>query len=388
MTVVADEFVDLLRRHEKKIIIYGAGMVGKNFGSFLCYDCGIQIDNFCDGNSQLWGEVVENNIICLSLDELIKQKEKYMVIIAVGLRKDLEEIDLFFEQNNVRYYITWLELIKSSWLKNKFCITEHICELSTINKKYDWKENYKSPIQKHKKVAVYTFITKGYDKLHQPLVIDKNTDYYVISDDQIDDLGIYKQIEVASVVPQSVKNAFMQNRYCKMHGADIFKDYDYSIYLDGALQIAGNITDYLDQVGKTGIALYLNEDCECIYETGILITMVGRCDFKIARSQLNSYAIEGMPANYGLLCGGYIFRDNKNPIGNKLMESWWNEYQKWPTRDQLCLTYVMWKMRLQLGDIGIINNGQNRLEDQNIIHHAHCYINRHVLYPQEGGEKR
>ena len=58
MTVVADEFVDLLRRHEKKIIIYGAGMVGKNFGSFLCYDCGIQIDNFCDGNSQLWGEVV------------------------------------------------------------------------------------------------------------------------------------------------------------------------------------------------------------------------------------------------------------------------------------------------------------------------------------------
>lgn len=366
-----DKFVESIRMHESKTVIYGAGMLGKNFRFFLQEECGLLIDNFCDQNSDLWGRDIENNTLCISPEELVKQKESN-VIIAVAL-KYLEEVKLFLEKNHIKNYITWLEIVKNNWLKNKFCMVDCIENRAYRNIENSFSCHNRHTIRKPKRIAVYTFITDGYDELHQPLVIDENVDYYVISDHKINDLGIYQYVDVASVVPEGIKDSFMQNRYCKMHSAELFRDYDYSIYLDGTIQITGDITDYLEQIGKTGIALYLNEDCRCIYETGIVITLIGRCDFETARNQLKSYAMDGMPENYGLLCGGYIFRDNKNPLGNKLMELWWKEYMKWPTRDQLCLTYVMWKMGLKLGDIGMINKGQNRWEDKNLIYHPHCH---------------
>lgn len=366
-----DIFLNRIINHEKKTIIYGSGMLGKNLRFFLQEECSILIDFFCDKNPQLWGTVVGDNIKCISLKELVIQKDNCNVIIAVGYRY-LDETKLFFEQNNIENYVTCLELIKSNWMKKKFCRVDSIQNIKTLEaiRKQD---RHTSQVR-NERVAVYTFIINGYDELHQPLIVDNNADYFVISDCKIDNLGIFNWIDVNSIVPTAIKDPFMKNRYCKMHGADIFKDYDYSIYLDGALQIAGDIISYLEQIGRTGIALYLNETNECIYDTGILITLIGRCNFEMARNQLKSYAMEGMPENYGLLCGGYIFRDNKNTLGNELMNLWWEEYQKWPTRDQLCLTYVMWKMGLVLEDVGIINNGQNRLEDKNIIHHSHCYM--------------
>lgn len=367
-----DQFVEAMKEHKCKTVIYGAGMLGKNFHFFFQEECGLLIDHFCDQNPELWGKAIENNTLCIAPEELARQKESN-VIIAVALR-NLEEVKFFLEKNEIKNYITWLEIVKNNWLKNKFCRVDCIEKHAYKSIENNLLCCSRHAIRKPKKIAVYTFITGGYDELHQPLVIDKSADYYVISDRKISDLGIYQYIDVASVVPDEIKDSFMQNRYCKMHSAQIFKDYDYSIYLDGAIQIAGNIIDYLEQIGKTGIALYLNEDCRCIYETGIVISLIGRCDFETVRDHLKQYAMDGMPENFGLLCGGYIFRDNKNPLGNELMELWWKEYLKWPTRDQLCLIYVMWKMGLRLEDVGIINKGQNRWEDKNIIHHSHCHM--------------
>lgn len=367
-----DKFVESIKKHECKTVIYGAGLLGKNYRFFLQEECGIFIDSFCDQNPDLWGTVIENNTLCISPEELVRQKESN-VVIAVAL-KHLEEVKFFLERNQIKNYITWLEISRNNWLKNKFCMVDCIGNRAYKNIENIFLCDNRHTIRKPKKIAVYTFITDGYDELQQPLVIDEDADYYVISDNKINDLGIYKYIDVASVVPDAIKDSLMRNRYCKMHGAEIFKEYDYSIYLDGGIQISGDITDYLKQTGRTGIALYLNEDCRCIYETGIVITLIGRCNFEMARKQLRQYAMEGMPENYGLLCGTYIFRDNKNSLGNELMELWWKEYLKWPTRDQLCLTYVMWKMGLKLEDIGIINKGKSRWEDKNIIHHSHCYV--------------
>lgn len=373
MNSYIDEFVESIRKHEQKTIIYGAGMLGKNFRFFLQEECGISIDYFCDKNFQLWGAVIENDVKCISMDELCSEHGNCSVLIAVGL-KYLDEVVRLMEVNQIKSHITWLEIIKNNWLKEKFCRVDRIHDINSGYKAGQFVKECKRSKQEHKRIAFFTFIVQGYDELHQPLVINENVDYFVISDKKAEDLGVYEWIDVKQVVPDRIKDPFMQNRYCKMHGADIFKKYDYSIYFDGSCQIVGDITEYLGQVGKTGIALYVNETCTCIYETGILITLVGRCDFELARRQLHTYAVDGMPANYGLSCGGHIFRDHRNDLGNRLMNLWWKEYRKWPTRDQLCLSYVMWKMGLEFNDIGEINNGQNRLEDENIKYYPHCYM--------------
>lgn len=380
MNLNIDTFVNKIRKHEQKTVIYGSGMLGKNVRFFLEDECGIVIDYFCDKNPQLWGQIVEHNIKCLSLEELVNKKNDYNIIIAVGYR-NLNDVKLFFDQNHIKNYITCPEIIKSNWVKRQFCRVEYIESKKYLTK--GEKSNRKLRQPRKGKVAVYTFIAEGYDQLHQPLIIDKNADYFVISDTKIKDLGIFHWIDVNSIVPHDIKDPFMKNRYCKMHGADIFKDYNYSIYLDGVYQIAGDIISYLDQIGKAGIALYLNETNECIYDAAIYIALIGWCRFEMVRNQLKTYALEGMPENYGYLCGGYIFRDNRNVLGSELMNLWWKEYQKWPTRDQFCLPYVMWKKGLGLEDIGIINNGQNRLEDKNIINHSHCYRKIYSLGKEE-----
>lgn len=371
-----DLFLNKIISHKQKTIIYGSGMFGKNVRFFLQNECGISIDYFCDKNPLLWETVIEDNIKCMSLEALVSQKDCCNIIIAVAYRY-LDGVKRYFEQNHIKNYMTFLEICKTDWLKRKFCGVEHIESLKRFTEERKTYKNFRQV--KKGKVAVYTFITDGYDQLHQPLVIDENADYFVISDQKLDNLGIFHWIDVNTIVPHSMKDPFMKNRYCKMHGAELFKDYEYSIYLDGVVQIAGDIISYLEQIGKTGIALYLNETNGCIYDAGILITLVGRCSFEKARNQLKSYAMEGMPENYGYLCGAYIFRNNRNVLGNELMHLWWEEYQKWSTRDQLCLPYVMWKMGLTLEDVGIINNGQNRLEDKNLIHHSHCYIKLYNL---------
>ena len=376
MVLERELFLNKVIKHEQRTIIYGSGMFGKNVRFFLQNECGISVDYFCDKNPVLWGNVIEDHIKCMSLEELVSQKDHCNIIIAVAYRY-LDEVKRYFEQNYIKNYMTFLEICKTDWMKKKFCKVDHIESLKHFTEERKTDRNL-GQIRKGR-IAVYTFITDGYDQLHQPLVIDDNADYFVISDQKLDNLGIFHWIDINTIVPHSMGNSFMKNRYCKMHGAELFKDYEYSIYLDGVVQIAGDIICYLDQVGKTGIALYLNETNGCIYDAGILISLVGRCSFEKARDQLKSYAMEGMPENYGYLCGTYIFRDNRNALGNELMNLWWEEYQKWSTRDQLCLPYVMWKMGLVLEDVGIINNGQNRLEDKNLIHHSHCYVKLYNL---------
>lgn len=59
--------------------------------------------------------------------------------------------------------------------------------------------------------------------------------------------------------------------------------------------------------------------------------------------QLYEYEKIGFPRHFGLYENSIIVRKHKDKMLKKIMNDWWNEYNKYPTRDQFSLPFVIWK---------------------------------------------
>lgn len=149
-----------------------------------------------------------------------------------------------------------------------------------------------------------------------------------------------------------------KNRYCKMHGKDIFPEYRYSIYCDGNIKVRHSLAHYVRFLGTTGLAIHKSRSCDCVYEEGMILTWNGRVKKKNIIKMMEKYYKEGMPRRFGSYECGLIVRDHYNYFGNELMENWYNYYmQSECKRDQLVLPYLIWKYGMKIGDIGYIYDG-------------------------------
>lgn len=63
-----------------------------------------------------------------------------------------------------------------------------------------------------------------------------------------------------------------------------------------------------------------------------------------------------MPKNYGLLQCNIIVREHNNPLCIKIMEEWWQEFQKYSKRDQISLPHVLYMNNVKVEQVGILGN--------------------------------
>ena len=219
------------------------------------------------------------------------------------------------------------------------------------------------------KTAVYSCIVNGYDEPRAPLFFEENCDYFMVSDDPKMAGPDVRWIDVNSVVPDIEMSPKEKNRYCKFHPDILFPDYDYSIYLDGCIQVAGPVSRYVSDVGVSGIALHRHRRSTCIYKEGILLIWLGVVDKDKMVGSLKRYAIEGFPRNYSMFECGMIVTDLNNVRARDLYSKWYDEYMNGIGRDQQDLMYVLWKNGLK-DDIGIISGGKyNIYSNPGIIWH-------------------
>lgn len=218
-------------------------------------------------------------------------------------------------------------------------------------------------------IAVYTCIVNGYDEPKMPLFIEDDCDYFMVSDDPRTASEDVKWIDVNNVVPSIDMNPKDKNRYCKLHPDILFPDYDYTIYLDGSIQIVGPISEYILDVGAAGIALHRHRRSVCLYKEGILLMWLGTVNRQDMIISLKRYAKEGFPRNYGMFECGMIVTDLNNVSVRELYKKWYEEYLRGIGRDQQDLMYVLWKNGLK-DDIGIISGGKyNIFSNPNILWH-------------------
>ncbi len=204
------------------------------------------------------------------------------------------------------------------------------------------------------KIAVYTCIVGGYDQINEPLVYEDNCDYYLISDMPGDGLVSDRVtwIDVNSVVPDPSMSPKDKNLYCKMHPHEIFVDYEYSIYVDGSIQIVKPISHYINKVGNSGLAAHRHRTRICAYREAVFITWLGVAKREDVLREVEIYIYAGFPRDYGLFECGVLVTDLSNQYAGKIFELWFEMYRKGCGRDQLSFVYSCWKNGLSADDVG------------------------------------
>jgi hypothetical protein len=82
---------------------------------------------------------------------------------------------------------------------------------------------------------------------------------------------------------------------------------------------------------------------KCIYDELSACLKFEKDDPGIMKEQINLYREDGFPENYGLFENNIIYREHLDENVIKIMNGWWWWIKNYSRRDQLSLTYILWK---------------------------------------------
>lgn len=199
------------------------------------------------------------------------------------------------------------------------------------------------------KVAIYTCITGEYDNLAVPVTVDPRLDYFFFTDKSRHTEFPWNLVAID--LPQLC--AKDKNRFVKMHPHKFLSEYDITIYIDGSIQIVGDIYSLILHTvnSKEEIFLYEHPERNCIFREGMACAHYSHDWIWTIASQMRKYRKDGYPADNGLFEAGVIIRKNTNTVSS-LMNMWWNEYCSGAKRDQLSLPVIAWRLGVPLGSLG------------------------------------
>lgn len=311
-------------------MIWGGGYLGQNWGYDYLTKWGIDISFYCDSDANKWGTVINDRIV-LSPTELESRKEDVFVFIIVGNQASHEVSDTL-EKMGVVNRITYTEL------------------LGMKDVLYDY-----YPFMQEPRIAVYTCLINDYDEVIEHKYVSEQWDLFVLTDNTNKNYGRAKCLDIKEYLPSEITDFTRQNRFCKLHPHLIFPDYRYSIYYDANTFFVSDISEVVDSLPKTRMAVASRLFIDDIYEESLRLINAKRDNAEVISEQMKQYWLQGMPSHFGQYWNYVLVREHNNPICVNLMEEWWNEMEKYSKRDQLSLPYIIWKNGYSFEDVGIID---------------------------------
>ncbi len=348
-----DTYKELLdqRGKYKYVCMFGAGYAANYWYRFL-EDIDYKIDFFSDNNPDLWNKVIVDRITCISPSELLKFGGDILCLVSTSA---LYTDEVVTQLRNMELAVIGLD---QHWMNIDEVVERYVGIDAQIPVYTDGEMGeYDRELCGSDKIAVYTCITGNYDSLKQPKVIDRQCDYYYLGFEKPNNLGVYHWIDIAPYFEGKAMDNTRTNRFCKLHPHLFFSDYRYSIYLDGGFEIRESIAGLVRKIGNVGIGLYgkgLTGDVDTYGEAVFrLITgAISGDDRSIVIKQMEKYAREGFPRNFGSSHNAVIVREHNNPDCIKIMDAWWNEIINECRRDELSFFYALWKNDFSPRDVG------------------------------------
>ena len=240
--------------------------------------------------------------------------------------------------------------------------------------------------QRKSKKAIYTCITNRYDNLFVHTYINNDWDYICFTDDKyLIDAKMYGNWIIKPLYNYGINGNLDNtriNRWHKLHPHVILEDYDYSLYVDANIDIKTSyIFECVDKVRGKNIDLSIPPHFErdCIYDEAKVIIQDKIDNEDIVRKQIKLFRKEGFPEHYGLAENSIIYRNHNNNRIISIMEEWWYFVENYSKRDQLSLSYVLWKNNIPLNYLTEFNI---RLDIKNFeaLHHNKSIISAEDLY--------
>lgn len=201
------------------------------------------------------------------------------------------------------------------------------------------------------KVVVYTAIFGGYDHVRAPLNQNPDAQYVLFTDAPASAPGV----DVRVMKPKY--NRRKSAREVKVMAHRYLPDADYTIWVDGWLQLICDPFALLPFLGDNDIAMEKHRERDCIYREAEEVIRVKKViSPKYPRAQVNRYRAEGFPEHYGLTASYLTVRRNTDKMA-ELENLWWHEIDNGCDRDQVSFFYCLWKMNMQCS---ILPHGQGK----------------------------
>ncbi len=206
------------------------------------------------------------------------------------------------------------------------------------------------------KPVVYTAITGNYDNVKEPLHIMQGVDYYLFTNNPNVKSDNWKVIFIDN--EEELDNVRLA-RKIKILGHEILESYDYSIWVDGKLQIQDDLGEYIsDNEAGNAILCFNHPTHDCVYQEVELCESLQKDSPEIMQEQINRYRNEGYPQGNGMIDSACLVRDLHDKQLQETMRIWWNEVLHGSRRDQLSFNYSCWKnnQRYDTSKLDIYNN--------------------------------
>lgn len=220
------------------------------------------------------------------------------------------------------------------------------------------------------KIAVYTCIVGHYDDLSEPLFMDSGVDYYLFTDIDSPTCSGWKKIDITQFEEYNELSSSQLSRKIKMLPYLYLPDYDYTIYVDGNIQIVDSMSSLIEEMGNHAFGVHYHRSRDCIYDELVRVIYLRKNDVVLAKQQVKAYKQDGFPRHYGLYENSVLIRKHNDKDTFHLMEEWWYEYFKYSTRDQLSLPYLIWKLGYDKKKIHIM--GRNLYKNPK-FHRTHSH---------------
>lgn len=350
------KLIEEARSKKWKICSYGLGVWGQGTGKKLLEWLELEPDYYCDRNSDVLGNYPVSIEKKIYISDLLQYKEEMLVFIFLGTEY-IQSAQQELQKNSHLHLLSWQQLVREDELIKKYF---GIDGLMHHQKKDDQKYcQVGRKLKPTDRIAIYTCITNNYDQLNEPLFIEENCDYYFITDKEgkqrVTESSVYKVIDIDDVTPGELASPKDKNRYCKSHGYEIFKDYKYSIYLDGNIQIVQPIVSLLELMGEVGVASHKHPYADDLYEEAMSLSLRERIAKEEADKTIKWFYDSGMPRFYGMVEGGVILCDNHNSTAKELLDKWFDNYNNGAAkRDQMYIAFSLWEMGIPIEAVRVL----------------------------------
>jgi hypothetical protein len=200
------------------------------------------------------------------------------------------------------------------------------------------------------RIVVYTAVFGGYDLIRAPRVRTAGVDYVCFADSAAQ---VPPGWTAGELPPDAPMDPAGRNRWAKMHAHRLFPEHDASIYVDGNVEIVGELAGLAAKaLEHAPLAMYDHPFRRCLYEEAAACARAGLEWLGPIRRQVERYDLERFPHHAGLYEANVIVRAHHDPAVIRAMTRWWREWSAGIKRDQLSLTYVLWKEKLRVHSLG------------------------------------
>ncbi|MEH2930497.1 glycosyltransferase domain-containing protein [Candidatus Ventrimonas sp. KK005] len=206
------------------------------------------------------------------------------------------------------------------------------------------------------KIAVYSCVVGRYDPFIEPVYCERDIDYYMFTDQELSKCSVWKKIDISNWDDYKQLSPLMLNRKLKILQNELLLTYDYTIYVDGNVEIVAGVSPLIARMKNFGFGVHYHRSRDCIVDEVVSVKHLKRLAGKEMDKQIANYLSQGFPRHNGLFENSILVRDNRNVCVQALMRYWWDEYNKYQTRDQLSLPYVIWKTKFDTNKILILGS--------------------------------